>query len=93
MTKECYGQLFVLAFYGFLRSAEFVASSPNTFISSITLCREDIIMGSEITVTIKASKTDQHRRGTKVTISSTDMSTCPMSVMQKYLKDYDKAAI
>ena len=70
-----------LAFYGFLRSAEFV-------VSSITLCREDITMGSEITVIIKASKTDQNRRGTKVTISSTGTSTCPMSAMKKYLKHH-----
>ena len=49
---------FYLAFYGFLRSAEFV-------VSSIIFCREDTTMGSEITVIIKAFKTDQIEEGPK----------------------------
>ena len=51
-----------LAFYGFLRSAEFV-------VSSITLCREDITLGSETTVIIKASKIGEGPKSQSVVLA------------------------
>ena len=76
---------FCLAFYGFLRSSEFVSPVPHSFDPSTTLlCRNITILPTTILVTLKSSKTDPFRKGCTLYIGSTGISTCPISAMQKY---------
>ena len=76
---------FCLAFYGFLRSSEFVAPAPHSFDPYTTLLRSDVtIHPKTILLTLKSSKTDPFWKGCTLYIGSTGTSTCPISAMQKY---------
>lgn len=76
---------FCLAFYGFLRSSEFVSPTPHSFDPSTTLLGSDItITRTTISLTLKSSKTDPFRKGCTIYIGSTDTSTCPISALRKY---------
>ena len=67
-------------------------SSKATFINESRatrrhLLRQDITLNhNSMKIHIKASKTDQYRQSAVVLISRTGTSTCPLSAMDKFLK-------
>ena len=75
-----------LAFFGFLRSSEYVAPSTKTYDKAVTLSRKDIVMRKNtIQVTIKASITDPFRVGMTIFITATGYPICPLQALEKYL--------
>ncbi len=74
------------AFFGFMRSGEFCAKG-STSNPSVPLCVEDvnIVSESEMTIMLKASKTDPFREGIVIKIF-TNQHLCPIQAMQTYLK-------
>ena len=76
----------MLAFFGFLRSSEYVAPSTKTYDKAVTHFREDIVIRKHtIQVAIKASKTDPFRVGMKIFVAATGQSVCPSWALKKYL--------
>ena len=78
---------FTTAFYGFLRSSEFVAPTTKTFNPEETLLISDLtLLPSRIHIKIKASKTDPFRHGFSIRLAITNSPTCPVtSLSQLYL--------
>ena len=73
------------AFFGFLRSSEYLSPSSTEFDESSTLLYDDIKpMKSTVHVTIKASKTDPFRHGCILRFCETNHPICPV----KSLKDF-----
>ena len=77
---------FTTAFFGFLRSSEFVAPTTKTFDPEQTLLVSDVTTKhSHIHLNIKASKTDPFRHGCTIRLARTNSPTCPVtSLLQLY---------
>lgn len=66
----------LVSFAGFLRFSELV-----------NLRRSDVnIFQTHMSLYIEKSKTDQHREGNSVLIARTHLSTCPVNMIERYLK-------
>lgn len=79
-----------LAYFGFLRSAEFTVSSLNNYSAAIHLNVQDITVDSRtspscIRMNIKASKTDPFRKGCFVHIGRAKPPLCAVEAMLAYL--------
>lgn len=79
-----------LAYFGFLRSAEFTVSSLSTFNPSRHLSVSDIAVDvplnpSCLQVCIKASKTDPFRKGCKILIGRGSPPLCAVQAVVSYL--------
>ena len=80
-----------LAFFGFLRSAEFTLQPGTVFSSSHHLSVADVTVDrrnnpSSIQVCIKASKTDPFRNGCLITLGRGLPPVCPVEAMLNYLE-------
>uniref|UniRef100_A0ABM0MB28 Uncharacterized protein LOC102801901 n=1 Tax=Saccoglossus kowalevskii TaxID=10224 RepID=A0ABM0MB28_SACKO len=79
--------VFLLAFYGFLRCSEFTCPT-STFNMQYNLCLADISVpdhAAHITIHIKASKTDQFRKGFDLRLFPTGTPFCPVTMLQQFL--------
>lgn len=79
-----------LAYFGFLRSAEFTVPNMQSYASDIHLSLTDIAVDSMVnpsclSVFIKASKTDPFRRGTHIFIGKGNPPVCAVSAMPFYI--------
>ena len=75
-----------LAFFGFLRSSEYVALSAKTYDKAVTLSSKNIVMRKNtIQVTIKATKTDPFHVGMTIFIAVTGYPICHLRALEKYL--------
>ena len=79
-----------LAYFGFLRSAEFTFSSLSAFNPSCHLQVRDVSVDSAVppmclSLCIKASKTDPFRRGTFIHIGRGKPPLCAVDVLLQYL--------
>ena len=77
-----------VAFFGLLHSAEFTATSPFSWDPSTHLSVPDIKKGpcGTLSLTIKASKTDQFRSGTEVHLGKVNSKFCPVTALKRYLR-------
>ncbi|XP_070539681.1 uncharacterized protein [Ptychodera flava] len=83
---------FVLAFFGFLRCSEFTCSG-RSFNPAYNLCVRDLNVQTDtqgypdaLSVNIKASKTDQMRRGFKLRLFATKSTICPVTTIHRFLR-------
>ena len=75
-----------LAFYALLRVSEFTAPSRFTFFPHRTLLVRDAkIQHHTISLRIRASKTDQKRKGQTVLIDCTGTPSCPATLLTRYM--------
>lgn len=79
-----------LAFFGFLRSAEFTVPSLSAFNSSYNLTVNDVALDSHfhptcMQVFIKASKTDPFRHGCSILIGKGSPPSCAIDALVSYL--------
>lgn len=79
-----------LAYFGFLRSAEFTVPSLSAFNPDIHLTVDDIAVDSHtspscLQLTIKASKTDPFRKGCCLYIGLGRLPLCALSAIMNYL--------
>ena len=79
-----------LAFFGFLRCAEFTVLSLAAYDPSVHLSLDDVstipsAKGSSLAIQIKQSKTDQLGRGITIVLARTGASLCPVSTLLDYL--------
>ena len=75
------------AFFGFLRSSEYVSPSTNEYDPSTTLLFTDITpMASKVHVNIKSSKTDPFRHGCVLRLCSTNHPICPVNSLKEYYR-------
>ena len=82
---------FTCAFFGFLRSSEFVASFTQRFESESTLLFHDAsIYNNHAQLNIKSSKTDPFRQGCIVRLSPTGNELCPIDALTKFLSRHCK---
>ena len=91
--KAMYWSAFTLAFFGFLRSSEYVPPSSTSFSKHHTWLYKDAkIKKRHIHLSIKASKTDPFREGVTLLIAQTSHSICPVDALKRYLsKAYHKS--
>ena len=74
-----------LAFHAFLRVGEFTTAAKYTQNSIINLA--DIhLFPSHINLHIRASKTDQHGRGTTIVLNATKKPSCPVKWISEFLE-------
>ena len=74
---------FTTAFFGFLRSSEFVSPSPVAYDKSSTLLVQDIkLQNDSALISIKASKTDLFREGVTLYLAATGHSVCPVKALR-----------
>ena len=75
------------AFYGFLRVSEYTSPLVRYYDPLTTLCYQDItIMShSQISIHIKASKTDPFRSGVQIHILANASPLCPFQALLKFL--------
>jgi hypothetical protein len=80
----------LIAFYGLLRSSEYLAPSTASFDPHHNLQLSDIFVasdGSHITVNIKQSKTDPFKQGCTIKIWAISTSiSCPVSSLCRYIR-------
>jgi hypothetical protein len=79
-----------IAFFGFLRCAEFTVSSLVAYDPNRHLSFNDIVLlhppkVTTVAVNIKCSKTDQFGKGVQIFLSRTKSSLCPVSALLDYL--------
>lgn len=80
-----------LAHFGCMRTAEFVASTADTFDSQCQLCERDIAFltsptgKSGMRVFLKRSKTDPTGKGLAIYIGCTGTSVCAVCAMRNYM--------
>ena len=79
-----------VGFFGFLRCSEFLAPDSGMFDTRVHLCLADLrYVPSQdqhrIELRIKASKTDQLRKGTTVSLGATNASICPVAALLDFL--------
>ena len=76
---------FLTAFFGFLRSSEYVSPTISKF-NDTTLLRSDIqIINRRVHMNLKASKTDPFRHGCTIRLAPTNTSLCPTTAIINYL--------
>jgi len=92
LNKGCFGfhddalmkSCFTLAFFGFLRCAEFTVKE--NFSEHDNLCLTDLeITQEKIVVNLKTSKTDPFRKGVAIHIHATHNDVCPLTAIKAYL--------
>ena len=81
-----------LAFFCFMRVAEFTVRNAGEFDSQVHLTPHDISVDSPeqptlLQVRIKASKTDQFLAGTSIFLAATGTELCPVSAVLCYLAE------
>ena len=77
---------FMTAFFGFLRSSEYVSPTINKFDAETTLLCSDInISHHRVLINIKASKTDPFRHGCSICLAPTNSPLCPTIAIINYL--------
>ena len=77
------------AFFGFLRSSEYVSQQILKFDPETTLCFEDVSYHHpNIHIHIKASKTDPFRQGCTVRLSPSDADVCPVRNLLLYINQH-----
>ena len=79
-----------VGFFGFLRCSEFLIPDGTTFDPEVHLAVNDLtyVMSADppyVELRIKASKTDQLRRGTTISLGSTRGEMCPVAALFDYL--------
>ena len=79
-----------LCYFAFLRSGEITVPSESAYDSSTHLNMGDVSVDSVVNpsvvkVQIKASKTDQFRRGVAVYVGRTDNDLCPVAAILAYI--------
>jgi len=79
-----------LAFFGFLRIGEMVASEVKSFDLGVHLCFSDIAVDNSdhpnvLQISIKQSKTDPFRKGVDLFVGRTDTDICPVVALLNYL--------
>ena len=73
------------AFFGFLRSSEYLSPSTHRYDPTSTLLYYDITpMTSKVHVNIKSSKTDPFRHGCVLRLCSTKHLICPVKSLSEY---------
>ena len=77
-----------LAFFGFLRSSEFLSASTTRFIPDSTLLLSDVSVPSvrSFILCIKKSKTDQFGHGYSLRFLATNRSVCALRSMLNFLQ-------
>ncbi|XP_055353478.1 uncharacterized protein LOC129599291 [Paramacrobiotus metropolitanus] len=76
---------FCMAFFGFMRVSEIVSKSRNSFDAASTLTFDDVELTSEcVIITLKRTKTDQCAAGTKIELTATNRSVCPVRAIGMY---------
>ena len=77
---------FTVAFFGFLRSAEYVSPYTHTYDADSTLLFSDTqVAQNRINLHIKASKSDPFRHGCTVRLAPTNTLLCPCTAVIQYL--------
>ena len=79
-----------LGFFAFLRSGEFTLPSGMSFNPQFHISPDDLKVDSldtptQLFITIKASKTDQARKGVTLCVGRTGEEICPVTAMLTYL--------
>lgn len=74
----------LVAFFGFLRCGEFTCMSnnfdPQTNLTMLDICFSD----NQVSINLKASKTDPFRLGYKVTVFQNNLNICPVNALIHY---------
>ena len=77
------------AFFGFLRSSEYVAPQTQKYDPESTLCFEDVkYQHPNFYIKIKTSKTDPFREGCTICLSPSGAQICPVRNLQIYIKQH-----
>ena len=77
---------FLTAFFGFLRSSEYVSPTTTYFDPETTLLLSDVQFINQRThIHIKASKTDPFRHGCTIRLSPTNSHICPTTAITSYI--------
>jgi len=76
---------FTLAFFGFLRSSEYVAPTTSKFTENTLLYEDIVISKNKATVKIKSSKTDPFRQGCLIRLAATNSPLCPVSALHHHM--------
>ena len=77
------------AFFGFLRSSEFVAPYTRRHEQSTTLLYSDVsLVDNLFHINIKASKTDPFRQGCIIRLAPTNNVICPFTAMTQFLPQH-----
>ena len=79
-----------VGFFGFLRCGEFLVSDgcdfdPNTHLSLADISFDTSGESWSFVLSIKASKTDQFRKGALVALGATNLDLCPVAALLDYL--------
>ena len=83
---------FTLAYFGFLRSAEFCSPAEATYCKLATLQWSDVsISRDQVIVSINSSKSDQFKNGCKVHLAATGNSICLARALTKYARSTQNA--
>ncbi|XP_066911751.1 uncharacterized protein [Clytia hemisphaerica] len=79
------------AFFGFLRSSEYLSPTMQDYDPTVTLLFSDItIMESKALINIKTSKTDPFRHGCVLRLFSTNHSICPVNSLKTLCRIHHK---
>ena len=90
--RYLYASAMTMAFFGCLRCGEITYPSTKTFNPRIHLAVKDVRISKKgLELTIKRSKTDQLGNGVTVTIGPGNNTTCPLRLLQKFMR-YRKRA-
>ena len=82
---------FTTAFFGFLRSSEFVAPTTKQFDPEQTLLISDLTQAnSRLHLYIKASKTDPFSHGCTIRLSKTNTLVCPVTALTQLYRIHSK---
>ena len=77
------------AFFGFLRASEYTSPYVHSFLPESTLCYNDIILqNNQISLVLKASKTDPFRLGTTVRLAANGSPLCPVAALSMFIKNH-----
>ena len=81
--------VFTCAFFGFLRSSEFVSPTIRTFDPNSTLLYNNIRFNcNRAELELKSSKTDPFRQGCKIRLSHTPNQLCPVAALKDFLPNH-----
>jgi hypothetical protein len=76
----------LLAFFGFLRCAEFTQKVSSSDPQSYIRMTDIVIQSESVSVRIKSSKTDPFRQGTWVHLYQTGRNICPVRTLKVFFK-------